>query len=60
MAKSIKFKDVDSLPEDARYREGNHGEVDIYDEKFQSFLRVDEGDKIEEFGNGYTIVKSEK
>ncbi len=53
-----KFGNVE-IPDDARYREGNHGDVDIYDAQYDQFVRVDEDDKVEEFGNGYTVVKKD-
>lgn len=60
MANSVKFKDIESfdkLDERVRYREDVRGEVSIYDEKADNWIQVFEGDKIERYGNGYTVVK---
>lgn len=61
MSDSVTFKNIDSLPKDARYREGAHGEVDVFDSRHQTFVRVDEGDKIVADGkNGYNVEKSDE
>jgi hypothetical protein len=61
MANSTKFKDLESLAKkfpDLRYRvDDRTGEVSIPDEKENNWLRVDEGDSVEAYGTGYTIVK---
>lgn len=59
MADSVTFKDEDSLKkldERVRYRVDPHGVVSIADEKANNWIQVREGDKIERYGNGYTVV----
>lgn len=58
MADSVTFKDLKSLEKlgDVRYRVDPHGVVSIADEKANNWIQVREGDKIERYGNGYTVV----
>lgn len=63
MTDSITFKDLKSLEKfggEVRYRVDPHGVVSIPDEKANNWLQVREGDKIERYGNGFTIVPSGK
>lgn len=62
MTDSITFKDLKSLEKfgDVRYRVDPHGVVSIPDEKANNWLQVREGDKIERYGDGYTIVPGDK
>lgn len=63
MADSVKFKDEKSLDKfdgEVRYRVDPSGKVSIADEKARNWIRVDEGDKIERHGNGFTVVRADK
>ena len=54
-----KFKGIKSLPEDARYRWGTRGEIDVFDENVQHFVRIEEGDELKREGDGYVVVKKD-
>lgn len=59
MADSITYKDVKSLEkfgDRVRYRQDVHGVVSIADEKARNWIQVREGDKIERYGSGFTVV----
>lgn len=63
MADTVTFKDLKSLEkldERVRYRVDPHGVVSIPDAKANNWLQVREGDKIERYGDGYTIVPGDK
>lgn len=46
--------------EDVRARLGERDVVDVWDEQYELFVRVDEGDKLERFGKGWTVVRKSK
>lgn len=62
MSDSVTFDgDVEALREfdGVRASNGPRGTVDVFDDQFGLFRRVDKGDKVERFGsNGVTVVRS--
>ena len=62
MADSVTFKDEKSFEklDGVRYRWDGRGVYSIADEGRNIWTRVDEGDKIEKYGSGYTVVRKDK